>query len=107
MSNNKFLYSIYKSVKTLNKAKMDFHTKNINNLIGGGSDEDVKEIMNNLGLIESGVIDYFKSLQTYIEIYLKNANEFEKLFADRLSIDSLKKLSESMKQLNSVLATLK
>lgn len=107
MSNNKFLYSIYKSVKTLNREKMDLHTRNINKLVGGGPNEDFTEIMTNLGLIEENVLNYFDQLKKYIEIYLKNAEAFEQLFKDRLSIESLRKLKESMEQLNGVLVNLK
>jgi len=120
---NKFLFDIYQSVKTFNKDKMDYNTMIINkinnkyNQIGGindsdngginDSDNDVRNIMQNLGIIEKGFLDYFNSLQTYIEIYLKNAKEFEKLLNDRLSIKSIEKLKKSMSELNSVLSTLK
>lgn len=122
MLNNKILYDIYKSVKYLDKNRMNKNTENINSIItklnsklynqyqyGGTkeSEENYQEIMTNLDKIESGFISYFESLQKYIDIYLKNAEEFEKLLKDRLSIDSLKKLQESMNQLNVVLDKLK
>jgi hypothetical protein len=46
-------------------------------------------------------------LQKYIEIYSKNAEEFDKLLKDRLSIDSLEKLKKSMNELNGLLTVLK
>ena len=125
MRHNKFLFNIYESVKTLNKEKMDKNTKKINKIISklynnstlynksnqlGGSkesDNDVKEIMDNLGIIEKGFLEYFTSLQKYIDIYLKNAKEFEKLLNDRLSIESIEKLKKSMSDLNLVLSDLK
>jgi hypothetical protein len=128
MRHNKFLFNIYESVKTLNKEKMDKNTKKINKIISklynnsklynksnqlGGtlesdkSDKDYKEIMDNLSSIETGFLDYFKSLQNYIDIYLKNAKEFEKLLNDRLSIESIEKLKKSMSDLNLVLSDLK
>jgi hypothetical protein len=116
MLHNKILFDIYKSVKNLDKNRMDKNTKKINNIIRkyhnqhGGikeSDEDYNNIMGNLDLIQTGFLDYFKSLQKYIEIYEKNAGEFEKLLNERLSVESLKKLSDSMYELNGILDKLK
>ena len=78
MSNNKFLYSIYKSVKTLNREKMDLHTRNINKLVGGGPNEDFTEIMTNLGLIEENVLNYFDQLKKYIDVINKNNYKVER-----------------------------
>lgn len=118
MLNNKILYDIYKSVKYLDKDRMNKNTENIKRIIiklnnqyqyGGTkeSEENYQEIITNLDAIQTGFLNYFKSLQGYIDIYLKNAEEFEKLFKDRLSIESLKKLQDSMNQLNVVLDKLK
>ena len=121
MLHNKILFDIYKSVKFLDKDRMNKNTEKINRIISklyndyqhGGtiesdkSDKDYKEIMANLDSIETGFIGYFKSLQKYIDIYSKNAEEFEKLLKDRLSIESLEKLKNSMNDLNGVLDKLK
>jgi hypothetical protein len=115
MWHNKFLFDIYQSVKKLNKDKIDKNTKKINNICkvynhrGGSqqSEEDFKDIMTNLGIIEKGFLEYFTSLQKYIDIYLKNANEFEKLLNNRLSIESIEKLKKSMQELNIILADIK
>lgn len=119
MPHNKFLYDIYKSVKTLNINKINTNINKINTInkinknpyiLRGGtkeSDEDYTNIMENLGLIEEDFLKYFESLQKYIDIYLKNAKEFEKLLQDRLSIQSLEKLKEAMTQLNLTLGNLK
>lgn len=123
MLHNKILFDIYKSVKFLDKNKMDKNTKKINNIIkkyhnsklynnyqhGGTleSDNDYQEIMTNLDSIENGILKYFQSLKGYIEIYSKNAEKFEKILQDRLSLESLKKLKDSMNDLNEVLDKLK
>lgn len=123
MLQNKILFDIYSSVKFLDKDKMDKNREKINRIItklnsksynqynhyGGTkeSDKDYQEIMTNLDTIESGFLGYFQSLKKYIEIYEKNATEFEKLLKDRLSIDSLKKLKDSLNDLNVVLDKLK
>ena len=113
---NKFLIDIYKSVKSLDKNRMNRNTTKINNIVNklriqyGGtkeSDEDVQNIMENLGLIESKFLEYFSLLQKYVDIYLKNATEFEKLLKDKLSLESLESLKKSMHELNSVLSNLK
>lgn len=124
MLQNKILFDIYSSIKFLDKDRMDKNTERINRIIkklyinkpynsynhyGGTkeSDKDYEEIMTNLDTIETGFLDYFKSLQKYIEIYSQNAEKFEKLLNDRLSIDSLKKLKNAMSDLNGVLDKLK
>lgn len=122
MLQNKILFDIYSSVKFLDKDKMDKNREKINRIItklnskpynkyqyGGTkeSDKNYQEIMKNLDTIESGFLGYFQSLKKYIEIYEKNATEFEKLLKDRLSIDSLKKLKDSLNDLNVVLDKLK
>jgi cell division septal protein FtsQ len=121
MLNNKILFDIYKSVKFLDNDKMNENTKKINGIISkyhnsklynqyGGtidSNTDYNDIMENLSSIETGFLDYFKSLQKYIEIYSKNAEEFEKLLKDRLSMTSLEKLKKSMTDLNLILDSLK
>lgn len=114
MLHNKILFDIYKSVKLLDKDRMDKNTMKINRIISkyqhGGtkqSDEDYNKIMSNLSSIENGFLGYFTSLQNYIQIYSKNAVEFENLLKDRLSLDSLKKLKDSMDELNGILAKLK
>ena len=126
MLQNKILFDIYSSVKFLDNHKMDKNREKINRIItklnsksynqynhynhyGGTkeSDKDYQEIMTNLDTIESGFLDYFKSLQGYINIYLKNAEQFENLLKDRLSIDSLKKLKDSINDLNVVLDKIK
>ncbi len=99
---NKIISKLYNNSKLYNKS----------NQLGGTlesdkSDKDYKEIMDNLSSIETGFLDYFKSLQNYIDIYLKNAKEFEKLLNDRLSIESIEKLKKSMSDLNLVLSDLK
>ena len=73
MLHNKILFDIYKSVKLLDKDRMDKNTKQINSIINkyqhGGTlesdktDKDYQEIMTNLSSIETGFLDYFKSLQ--------------------------------------------
>jgi len=122
MLHNKILFDIYKSVKNLDKDKMDKNTEKINKLVSklyndyqhGGtiesnreSDNNYQEIMANLDSIETGFIGYFQSLKGYIEIYSKNAEKFEKLLNERLSIESLEKLKNSMNDLNGVLDQLK
>jgi len=127
MLQNKILFDIYKSVKFLDKNRMDKNTEKINTIItklnskpydsklnnkyqyGGTleSDSDFSETMKNLDIIEKGFLDYFKSLQKYIDIYSKNAEEFDKLLKNRLSLDSLKNLKDSMDNLNVVLNKLK
>ena len=118
MLHNKILFDIYKSVKFLDKNKMDKNTKKINRIISklynvyqhGGtkeSDDDYQGIMTNLDIIENNFLEYFKSLQKYIEIYLKNAEKFKELLDGRLSLDSLENLKKSMNELNKVLDKLK
>ena len=89
MSNNKFLYSIYKSVKTLNREKMDLHTRNINKLVGGGPNEDFTEIMTNLGLIEENVLNYFDQLKKYYKHYNPDSKEN---FNEKSKTKKIKKL---------------
>jgi len=117
MRDNKLLYRIYASVKTLNKEKMGKYTKLLNKMntkimSGGAHDEDIaqihssiKEIDDNINAIDGTVDDFFTTmnkLRKYLDRYVANSEKFGELMKG-LPLDSVVKLKEALDNLNTVL----